>query len=73
VNGRMNPAYARDAFHLTPAGYDALTRIVSPQIAAALGSTPPEGKPHTAEATEIVSRAQDGQRVERPAERFGSR
>jgi lysophospholipase L1-like esterase len=43
VNGRMNPAYARDAFHLTEAGYDALARIVEPQLKASLGSARPEG------------------------------
>jgi lysophospholipase L1-like esterase len=32
VNGRMNPKYARDAFHLTPAGYDALARVVTPAL-----------------------------------------
>jgi lysophospholipase L1-like esterase len=35
VNGRMNPKYARDAFHLTPAGYDALAREVMPALEAA--------------------------------------
>jgi lysophospholipase L1-like esterase len=34
VNGRMNPIFARDAFHLTPAGYDALARVVTPALAA---------------------------------------
>jgi hypothetical protein len=33
-DGRMNPKYARDAFHLTPAGYEALTRAVTPALDA---------------------------------------
>jgi len=36
VNGRMNPNYARDAFHLTPAGYEALARVVTPALYAAI-------------------------------------
>lgn len=34
VDGRMNAAYARDAFHLKPAGYRALNEKLGPVIAA---------------------------------------
>ena len=40
INGRMNPKYARDAFHLTPAGYDALARAVTPALEAAADRRP---------------------------------
>jgi lysophospholipase L1-like esterase len=33
-HGRMDPKYARDAFHLTPAGYEALARVVTPALDA---------------------------------------
>jgi lysophospholipase L1-like esterase len=42
VNGRMNRAYARDAFHLTPAGYDALARVVTPALEDALAGADAE-------------------------------
>jgi lysophospholipase L1-like esterase len=50
VNGRMNPAYARDAFHLTPAGYEALSRVIAPALEAALGSGKPEAERAAARA-----------------------
>jgi lysophospholipase L1-like esterase len=50
VNGRMTPSYARDAFHLTPAGYEALSRVVAPALAASLGSVKPEGEHASAPA-----------------------
>jgi hypothetical protein len=40
----MNPSFARDAFHLTPAGYAALADLVSPALADCLRG-PPSAEP----------------------------